>query len=130
MIEHLFYTTEPGAVKSPGASAVDAAEQRLFDPKLVVVAVEMRAVRQGHDVLVATPLSATGVMVMTIGVLLALLVGHASGGDVRLEPHDGLDPRLLGRRVERDHPVHAPVVGDREGLHPLLGDAPLNPEWT
>jgi hypothetical protein len=40
---------------------------------------------------------------------LALLVGHAAGGDVSLEADDRLDPRLLGCGVERDDPYMDPL---------------------
>ena len=60
---------------------------------------------------------------MVVGVLLPFLVGHAARRDVRLDADDRLDPGRLRRRVERDDPVHAPVVGQRERRHPVVGDA-------
>ena len=61
--------------------------------------------------------------VVVIGVLLALLLGHAPGADVRLDADDRLDPGLLRRGVERDDPVHAAVIGERHGRHALAGHA-------
>ena len=42
-------------------------------------------------------------------------------GDASFDPDDRLDPRLLGGGVERDDPIHGPVVSQRHRPHPLLG---------
>ncbi len=103
---------EPGAVPR---------QQLLVDPRLVVVAVEVRGGRQGQQVPIADVVLGQQDHVVVVGVGLALLVGHAARGDVGLDADDRLDPRLLGGGVERDDPVHAPVVGQRQRRHPLLG---------
>ena len=103
---------EPGAVPR---------QQLLVDPRLVVVAVEVRGGRQGQQVAIADVVLGQQDHVVVVGVGLAFLVGHAAGGDVGLDADDRLDPRLLGRGVERDDPVHAPVIGQRQRRHPLLG---------
>ena len=98
-------------------------QQLLVDPRLVVVAVEVRGGRQRQEVAVADVVLGQEDEVVVVRIGLALLVGHAAGGDVGLDADDRLDPRLLGGGVERDDPVHAPVVGERQRRHPLLGDA-------
>ena len=97
-------------------------QQLLVDPRLVVVAVEVRGGRQRQEVAVADVVLGQEDHVVVVGVGLALLVGHAAGGDVGLDADDRLDPGLLGGGVERDDPVHGPVVGERQRWHPLLGD--------
>ena len=96
-------------------------QQLLVDPRLVVVALEVPGGRQGQQVPIPHVVLGQQDHVVVVGVCFAFLVGHAARGDVGLDPDDRLDPRLLGRGVERDDPVHAPVVGQRQRRHPLLG---------
>ena len=89
-------------------------QQLLVDAGLVVVALEMRRGDQLDQVLVAdlVPGQQHEVMVHVAHAARALLLLEARpGGDIHLAAQDGLDARLLGRRVEFDRPEHVAVVG-------------------
>ena len=56
-----------------------------------------------------------------LAVGLALLVGHRSAGDVRLDADDRLDALRSRRLVEGDGAVERAVVGEGHRIHALRG---------
>ena len=101
----------------PDQSGAVLGEVLAVDPRLVVVAVEMGVGREPAQVLVAGPVLGEQDQVEGLAVGLALLVEHRPAGDVRLDPEDRLDARVLRRLVEGDGAVQRAVVGQGEGIH-------------
>ena len=88
------------------------------DPRLVVVAVDVRVGDEPAEVPVADVVLGEKDEVERLGVGLALLVAHRPARDVRLHADDRADPARERRLVERDGPVERPVVREAEVREP------------
>jgi hypothetical protein len=84
------------------------------DPRLVVVAVEVRVRHEPAQVAVAGQVLREQHEVEGLGVGLPLLVAHRAAGDVGLHADDRLDPLRLRGLVEGDGPIEGAVVGQGE----------------
>ena len=95
------------------------AEHLLVHARAVVVALEVRARNEGHEILVAGEVLREEDQVERLPVALDLRVAveAAATGDVRLDADDRLDAGGLRGRVEVDRAIERPVVGEGEGGH-------------
>ncbi len=95
-------------------------EQRLVDPRLVVVPLEVRQAGELDQVAVTFQVLDEQDQVVGIAVGPSFLLMARATRDVGLLPDDGVDPGGFRLQVEIDRAIEHAVVGERDRRHPGL----------
>ena len=95
-------------------------EQRLVDPGLVVIPLQVREAGERDQVAIAGQVLDQKDQVVRVPVGSAFLLVSRAGGDVRLLADYRVDAGGFGLQVEIDRAVEHPVVGQGDRRHPGL----------